>query len=162
MQNFFLFSTNFKRQNQQTKQAENKKQIQEIPYKLGELKVSCQLYRNANATQTEQQNKENFINNINNFASELNQNDNKSKMNPNDFFPEDGTYSNINNEAANRNGSANNNNMNSHLSNLQIQQQGDNTKNIHNFEELNYDELKLDFDDILVLYVKVSHLVPVN
>lgn len=79
-------------------------------------------------------------------------------MNPNDFFPEDGTYSNINNEVANKNASANN--VNSHLSNLQ-QQQGENPKNFHNFEELNYDELKLDFDDILVLYVKVSHLVPV-
>jgi len=120
------------------------------------LKVSCQLFRNANATQTEQQNKEIFFNN--NFAAELNQNDNRSKMNPIDFFPEDGTYSNINNEAANKNASANN--VNSHLSNLQ-QQQGENTKNVNNFEELNYDELKLDFDDILVLYVKVSHLVPV-
>ena len=81
-------------------------------------------------------------------------------MNPNDFFPDDRTYSNINNDAAaNKNASANN--INSHLSNVQ-QQQGENTKNIHNFEELNYDELKLDFDDILVLYLKVSHLVPVN
>lgn len=33
---------------------------------------------------------------------------------------------------------------------------------MHNFDELNYNELKLDFEDILVLYVRVSHLVPVK
>ncbi len=79
-------------------------------------------------------------------------------MNPNDLFPEERTYSN--NDGINRNVSADNN-VNSHLSNLQ-HQPGEQIKNIHNFEELNYGELKLDFDDILVLYVKVSHLVPVN
>lgn len=121
------------------------------------MKVSCQLYRNTNASHTEQLNKENFFNN--NFANDFNQNENRSNINANDFFPEEGTHSKINNEALNKNASANN--VNSQISNIH-QQQGENTKNAHNFEELNYDELKLDFDDILVLYVKVSHLVPVN
>lgn len=107
---------------------------------------------------TEQNNKENFFNN--NYA-EINQINNKSKIISNEFFPEDNTCSNIPHDQANKNVSTNN--LNSHTSHIH-HQQGENTniKNIHNFDELNYDELKLDFEDILVLYVKVSHLVPVK
>ena len=95
-------------------------------------------------------------------TNNLNQVDSKIKTNPNEFFIDD-AYSNINNQTNNLNNLNQQNNANTHISNLQ---QGDNTntnlKNIQNFEELNYEELKLEIDDILLLYLKVSHLVPVK
>lgn len=117
-----------------------------MPFKIGELKISCQLYKNSNSLQKEKENKENFM--------KINMGEINEKINiNNDIFLDDATNSQINNDVQTKN------NLNIQMSNIQ---QSENTKQIQNYDEINYEELKLDFDDFLILHIKISHLVPVR
>ena len=131
------------------------------------MKVSCQLYKNSKSNALQQENKEIFLskNNYNQKNNSLS-NININPSNTNDFLHED-----IENNSENKNIINNNNtNQQKNSSNLlnnnnhndQPNSQYDNiTINKHQqLDELNYEELKMDFEDILVLHLKVSHLVP--
>jgi hypothetical protein len=135
------------------------------------LKVSCQLYKNSKSNALQQENKEIFLSK-NNYNYNQNQNQKNSlsniNINPsntNDFLQEDNennseNFTAINNHIINQQKNSsnllnnnNNENPNSQFDNITI------NKN-QQLDELNYEELKMDFEDILVLHLKVSHLVP--
>ena len=116
------------------------------------MKISCQLYKNSKSDILQQENKEIFLNKNNQNQKNSLSNININPSNTNDFLQEDI-----------ENNSENNNNINNNINNNE--QPNSRTENMtvnkhQQLDELNYEELKLDFEDILVLHLKVSHLVP--
>lgn len=125
--------------------------MKDVAYKIAELKISCQLYKNSKSEILQQENKEIFLhknqkNSLTNDNFGINAN-----TNTNDFLQSD-IEMNSENQQNQYNQNQNNNSENVTVMNNKLQHQ--------QLDELNYDELKMDFEDILVLHLKVSHLVP--